>query len=52
MKWIFDYRKKCEIEQGMKWEYVGAFSDLKEVAKWGVTEEVMGKKMYLSVAIA
>jgi hypothetical protein len=49
MKWILDYRKKCEIEQGMKWEYVGAFSDLKEIATWGVNEELMGKKMYLSI---
>jgi hypothetical protein len=50
MTWMMDYRKKCEIEQGMSWEYGGGFNDLNEVAKWGITEASMEKKMYLLVS--
>lgn len=46
MVWMDALRKKCEQEQGMNWEFVGAFNDLKQVEGWGVTEETMGKKMF------
>jgi len=48
MKWMVDYRKKCEVEQGMSWEYVGGFNDFRQVAKWGIKPEMMDKKMYLA----
>jgi hypothetical protein len=49
LKWILDYRKKCEIEQGMNWEYVGVFNDVKQIEKWGITQENLDEKMYLTI---
>lgn len=44
--WVEGYRKECARERGESWEFIGAFNDLKQVEKWGVTEKSIEGRMF------
>jgi len=49
LKWMTKYRRRCQAEQELNWEFGGLFNDVKQVEKWGITQELLDKKMYTSI---
>ena len=51
MEWEVQREKLTRKIRGETWEYVGAVNDAKQLAKWGVSDELLSKHIFTTLQI-
>jgi hypothetical protein len=51
MEWQVRKKKLADKMLGQGWEYVGQVSDAASLASWGVTDELLKKKMVTKIVL-